>query len=266
MSEIQKTGAYAPGGLPTELPKPEPMVEMGVTGLLRTKGVGYVYEEWLRDLSTYRQKQVYREMRDNDPVIGAMFFAVEMVLRRATWTVEAAEDSGDEGEEIKQFVEECMEDMSSPFEDLIAEIVSMLAFGFSVFETVYKKRDGQDGKEPSKYDDGKIGWRKMAPRSQESILYWMWDDEGGLQGCVQLAAPDWQSITMPIEKLLLFRTTSLKNNPEGRSLLRNCFVPWFRKPAESRFSRLQQKSSRSGEMVLRQPASRKRIDWFAISG
>jgi len=34
-------------------------------------------------------------------------------------------------------------------------------------------------------------------------------------------------VVIPIEKALLFRTTSVKNNPEGRSLLRNAYRPWF---------------------------------------
>lgn len=208
-----------------ELSKPKPMEEIGVTGLLRTKGVGYVYEEWLRDLSTYRQKQIYREMRDNDPVIGAMFFALEMILRKAEWIVEPAKTK--KGEEYAQFLKECMEDMSHTWEDFISECVSQFAFGFALFETVYKRRKGTNGKQSSRFNDGLIGWRKFAPRSQESILYWMWDDDGGLQGAVQLAAPDYATIGIPIEKLLLFRTTSIKNNPEGRSLLRNCYRPWF---------------------------------------
>jgi len=103
----------------------------------------------------------------------------------------------------------------------------MFAFGFSLFELVYKRRKGADGRQASKYDDGLIGWRKFAPRAQESILYWIWDDEGGLQGAVQLAAPDYKTVPIPIERLLLLRTTSLKNNPEGRSVLRNCYRSWF---------------------------------------
>src|SRR6266478_4328894 len=79
-------------GSSTDLPKPRPLEEIGVTGLLRTKGfAGYVYDEPNRDLSTFRSKQIYREMRDNDAVIGAMFFALEMILRRAEWRVEPAE-------------------------------------------------------------------------------------------------------------------------------------------------------------------------------
>ena len=203
----------------------KPMAEVGVSGLLRTRGVGYVYEEWLNNLSTYRQRYVYREMRDNDAVIGSMFFALEMILRKAEWRVEAA--PGKNGERYAEFVRSCMEDMSHTWEEFIAENVSMFAFGFALFETVYKRRAGADGRQASRFDDGLIGWRKMAPRAQESILYWVWDDAGGMQGAVQLAAPDYHTVPIPIEKLLLFRTTSLKNNPEGRSVLRNCFRSWF---------------------------------------
>jgi len=197
------------------------MEEVGVSGLLRTKGTGYVFEEWLTSLSTYRAKQVYREMRDNDAVIGAMFFALEMILRKAEWTIKPA--AGKKGEQYAQFIKECMEDCSHTWEDFIAECVSEFVFGFALFETVYKRRQGSDGRQASRFNDGLIGWRKFAPRAQESILYWMWDDEGGLQGAVQLAAPDYRTVPIPIEKLLLFRTTSIKNNPEGRSLLRNVY-------------------------------------------
>lgn len=214
----------------------KPFVETGVTGLLRTKGTGIVYDEWLRDLSSYRQKQIYREMRDNDPVIGAMFFALEMILRRAEWKVEAAPKSGAKGEKYAQFVQECMTDMSHSWEDFISEAVNMFAFGFSLFEVPYKRRMGQDPgsdvidgesfeRPTSRFDDGLIGWRKFAPRSQESIVYWMWDKQGGLQGAVQLAAPDFQTVPLPIGKLLLFRTTSIKNNPEGRPLALDTPIP-----------------------------------------
>jgi hypothetical protein len=212
-----------------DIPKATPFDEMGVSGLLRTNGSGIVFEEWLSQLSSYRQRQVYREMRDNDAAIGSMMFALEMILRRASWSVEAGK-ANKQGEMQAQFVRNCMEDMSHTWSDFIAEVTSMFPFGFSLFETVYKRRLGpQTSKPSSKYNDGLIGWRKMAPRAQESILYWCWDDDGGLQGAQQLAAPDYILTTLPIESLLLFRTTSIKNNPEGRSLLRNCFRPWTAK-------------------------------------
>ena len=229
IDRVFKSSTPIPGSMVIEAPKVAPEVEIGVTGLLRTSGpAGYVFDEFLAALSTYRAKQVYREMRDNDAVIGSMFFALEMILRRAEWRVEAA--PGAKGKQYGQFLEQCLEDCSHTWEDFVAECVSMFAFGFALFETVYKRRQGQDPgtetdadgdktqKPSSKYDDGLIGWRKFAPRAQESVLYWSWDKQGGLQGAVQLAAPEYKTVSIPIERLLLFRTTSLKQNPEGRAL------------------------------------------------
>lgn len=39
--------------------------------------------------------------------------------------------------------------------------------------------------------------------------------------------PDFGTFTIPIEKALLFRTKSRKNNPEGRSILRNAYRSWY---------------------------------------
>ena len=50
--------------------------ELGVTGL--TRFGGRVQEEWLRDLQGSKATKIYKEMRDNHPVINAVFFGIEM--------------------------------------------------------------------------------------------------------------------------------------------------------------------------------------------
>jgi hypothetical protein len=52
----------------------------------------------------------------------------------------------------------------------------------------------------SKYADGKVGWRKFAIRAQSSLDKWDFDDDGGLRGFVQRAAPKYEEVTIPIEK------------------------------------------------------------------
>lgn len=231
-SSIDKAGSTTaiviPGSF-TETPRPRPFAEFGITGLQRTQGTGYVFEEWLAQLSGSKQNKIYREMRDNDPIIGAMFFTMEMILRRSEWHIDPAKHSGAAGRETADFVWSCKDDMSHTWEDFIAEVLSMLVFGYALFEVTYKRRKGAAGKHASNHDDGAIGWRKFAPRAQETIQNWQWDDEGGLIGVVQLAPPDYQVVAIPIEQLLLFRTTSNKQNPEGRSLLRNCFRTYLLK-------------------------------------
>ena len=64
--------------------------------------------------------------------------------------------------------------------------------------------------------DGLVGWRKLALRSQDSLVEWKWDPKGGLQAMVQ--SVNGRPIEVPIQKALLFRTTVARGNPEGRSI------------------------------------------------
>jgi len=197
--------------------------ELGSTGLQRQGKITTLDEEFVRDLKGVRAARTYREMRDNDPVIGAMLFAIDMLIRNASWHVES------EDEETKAFVESCMLDMSHTWDEFISEVLSMLTFGYSLHEIVYKKRLGEN-KDPtknSKFTDGKIGWRKLPIRSQDSITEWVFDDNDELVGAVQQLPSSYKTVTLPAERLLLFRTRSQKDSPEGRSILRNVYRPWY---------------------------------------
>jgi hypothetical protein len=56
----------------------------------------------------------------------------------------------------------------------------------------------------------------------------MFDEEGGIQGMIQSDPSASIYIKpIPIEKALLFRVKNDKNNPEGRSLLRNAYRSWY---------------------------------------
>jgi hypothetical protein len=203
--------------------------ELGSTGLNRWGG--YVAEEWLPELQGTRGIKVYKEMRDNDPIVGAFLFALEMLMRQVTWGTEGASDK-DVDQEAAEFLESCMYDMSATWQDTLAEILSLLPFGWAYHEIVYKRRVGiteTDGSKRSKFDDGRIGWRKLPLRAQETLLEWDFDETGGVRGMKQLAPPDYVIRYVPIEKALLFRTSTAKGNPEGRSVLRNAYRPWYMK-------------------------------------
>src|SRR5690606_32460821 len=103
--------------------------------------------------------------------------------------------------------------------DFVQEALTMLQFGFSVHEIVYKRAH-----------DGSIRWKKLPIRGQDTIHTWVFDDEGGIKGIEQRV--DWQpgkppTVFIPIEKLLLFRTSSTKNSPEARSVLRTAYRPYY---------------------------------------
>ena len=200
--------------------------ELGRIGVERYGGL--YYEEFLRELQGKNGIRTYYEMSENDDVVGAILYAIEMLIRQASWTVQPASD-----EEIDvqaaDFIESCMNDMESTWTDTISEILSFLIYGWSCHEIVYKRRMGRkkDVRLDSKYNDGLIGWMKLPIRSQVSLYRWEFDEYEHLTGFTQRPAPSYKMITIPIEKLLLFRTKSRKDNPEGRSILRNAFRKWW---------------------------------------
>ena len=202
------------------------LTEIGSTGLRRTGGT--VHEEFLTTLRGKRGAKVYREMADNDPVVGSILYAIEKIILRLDWKVDpSSEELVDV--EAAEFVESCLYDMSDSWDSTLSSILSMLVFGYAYHEIVYKIRGG-DSKDPTKksaYTDGKIGWRKWPERAQETHNNWLFDEEGGIQGFEQNDPWGGGFHQIPIEKSLLFRTSTQKNNPEGRSLLRTAYRPWY---------------------------------------
>ena len=57
--------------------KPD-LTELGTSGLRRSGG--FVHEDFLNQLRGRRGFLVYREMADNDPVIGSILYAIEKVI------------------------------------------------------------------------------------------------------------------------------------------------------------------------------------------
>ena len=198
--------------------------ELGQTGLKQAGGI--IDAEWLNQLKGIRGVRAYTEMRDNDAVVGAILYAIESLIRQVEWTVRPADDS-DAALDAARFLEECVEDMSNDWESFISEALSMLVFGFAPFEICYKVRggDSEDVTRRSKYNDGRIGWRKFSIRGQDTIAKWIFDEDGVVSGMVQRV--DFDEVVIPIEKLLLFVTKNERGNPQGRSLLRNAFRSWY---------------------------------------
>jgi phage gp29-like protein len=196
--------------------------EIGLTGL--NYSAGYVQEEFLRELnSSTKRYKIFNEMRNNDPVIAAILLLTEMLCRGVEWRIDGEED------ERTEFIEGARTDMSDSWNSFISEVLTMIPFGFSFFEVVYKRRLGTEAAVSSEFNDGKIGWRRFAFRSQDSLHSWEFDERGNVQGMNQMVYPDYRVQTIPLSKALLFRTSTEKNNPEGRSLLRPAYVPYYYK-------------------------------------
>lgn len=202
-------------------------IELGVYGKNTYTG-DIRADEFLQELKGKRSIQKYREMRDNNAIVGSVMYAVEQTLRDVKIDVVAADDSDAAKKEV-DFVKSVLDDMDHTLDDHISEALSYLTYGFSWFEVVYKRRDGdkRSPKKASKYTDGRIGVKKIAMRAPWTVERFEVDkDTGEILGM-------WQEVTwgkphkmIPIEKSLYYRTTSLNNDPSGRSVLRNSYVSY----------------------------------------
>lgn len=205
-------------------------VELGRSGL--TRFGGHIDEEWATELSGSKGAVVYKKMATGDPVVGAMLFAIRMLISNVSWWTEPGGDS-EADRAAADFVQSCIHDMSYTWADTLSQILSLLPYGWAYMEKTFKIRGGigrSDPRQRSKHSDRRIGWRKWEIRAQETLLEWSFGEEdGSLLGMHQMAPPDYQARFIPIEKALLFRLSSEKNNPEGQSILRTAWRPWYLK-------------------------------------
>lgn len=210
------------------MPKSTPKnVTVGSSGLRRTGG--YISADFLPELNGLRGRRLLKEMADNDPVVSAFLFAVEMLVRQVEWKVEAADPKSKAADKAREEVEDVLfKRLTFSWPDVVSQVVSMFTYGFAPLETTWRKADS-----------GLIVPHKLDLRGQETIDRWTFgddpnnpgkDDHGDVTGLWQ---QDWgrAPVFIPREKVLLFRTTASLNNPEGRSALRGAYVTWVRKRA-----------------------------------
>lgn len=187
--------------------------ELGVSSQYNP-GDQFRQDEFLAKLRGMQGIKTFREMKDNDPIVGAVLTAMDMMIRAVEWKVTPYDDSADAVALADLCRDALFQDMDTTFEELVTEILSFLPFGFAVFEQVLKRRE-----------DGYITIAKIAPRAQWSLERFIITNEGEYQGVRQRT---WRgSVDIPINKLLHFKTASNNRDPAGRSVLRNAYIPYY---------------------------------------
>jgi len=235
-----------------------PPLEFGISGVARYGGISRVYEEFLQALQGPTGMKLYREQLDNCPITGAFMFAVQHLSRGATFHLDPAKSDSINGvgvdkqqalaiaERVKGAL---FDDLDVTWPDLLSDILSFFGYGWAVHELVFKRCHGFDssieytystepqtgptgqGPEPlpfapSKFNDGWLTFRSIGLRAQETLFMWEWDAASTAIVMQQMAPPDFKVRRVPLAKCLHFRTMLAKNNPEGRSLIRNA-VPSY---------------------------------------
>ena len=222
----------------TKSVKEAPFSPIGWGGLHKTSGV--VNEEFLPELSGQSGVRIYRQMSTNDPTVGALLFSIEQKLKSVKWDTRARKNPGNapataEQEYYRDILHGMLfEDMDVAWDEFIVQALSMIVYGWSLFEVTAKRRLGpyqSDKRKRSRYSDGLIGIRSLAFRPQDTLLRWEWNkDDDNLAAFIQLVVDSFHTggeVRIPSNRFLLFNARKLKNSPEGVSALRAAYRPWY---------------------------------------
>lgn len=212
------------------------MTSMGgqLGGIALPHSGGIVFREFLRELSGLQGMQTYTEMSRNEPVIGSVLLAMEQMIKNVTLLV-TSDGMSNDIRKAKHLISTSLTDMRHPWGHTMSELTSMFTYGWVGLEKVLKIRQGEKSHpdKTSKYNDGAIGLAKLSPRAQESIHQWEFDETSGeavgmWQYDMYDRRPNYPGrVLIPLEKCLFVRTTIKQGDPEGQSLLRTCYRPWY---------------------------------------
>ena len=202
--------------------------ELGVSGLPQFGGI--VMVETDPKLSGILGVRKYDMMRRTDPTAAAMYAVLSLPIRRVTWSVKPGGPTSAD-EEAAQFCWSAFEDCTHTFADLVSDICLMFPYGWSWFDMSMKRRSG--GRR-SKYDDGRVGFAKIAYRSPKRLSHWEFaEGSTDLLGMWQVIYPGETTgptsegiVLLPLYRGLLFRTSREGGDPEGLSVYRPAVRPF----------------------------------------
>lgn len=185
------------------------------TGLSIWRGV--LNEEYLASIKSWSTAaKIYREMMD-DAIIGALLESVRTPLLASEFEVHPA-SSQREDIAAAAFLETCMNTMRDmEWLEHTEEMLDFLGYGFAISEKVWEKRK-----------DGYIYIKALIPVGQETLDHWGDPDElGEITGFHQRDPVTGKINFASRDRLLHFTFRSRKRNPQGYSILRSLYRPWY---------------------------------------
>ena len=191
-------------------------VEIGVTGTDIFSG--YIDVDYNIEWRNIKDRVLLIDkMIDGDGTISAMIDAINNPILSAKKSIDC------EDEKIKEFTEKALfTELKGGFDSFLIQAMTFIPYGFSIFEKVYKIKDGL------------LYWDRLAPRIQKSIERWeipntTWIN-GHPAGITQVTQSTDEArhlsteVYIPWDKIMLFTFKQIGNNFEGKSLLRRCFI------------------------------------------
>jgi hypothetical protein len=225
-----------------EIPAKPDYRELGGTG--QSNYTGVAREDYNPELRGWFGLQTYEKMRKNDGQIRATLRLVKTPVLAARWYVDT-QDETKRGQIISDHVHNCFFNwMSTSWPQLLTEILLMLDFGYYPFEKVYD------------FHEGKVIWRKFAPRHPTDVSGWKFDKNGGPTAMsMYMRTAPFGEVTIPMDKMAVFTFEKEGGDMTGVSVLRSAYKHWFYKENLYKIDAIQKERHGIGIPIIKLPAN-----------
>lgn len=213
--------------------------ELGATGTVNLSGF-LEPEEYLPELRFPASVKAYERMRRSHGSVNEALGHIKEPIVNATWDVEAASDDPTDLEVAAAVRAAYFDWQLDPWQQHVRQALTMLDFGFSLFEpTWHVVTDTISYTDPGSGDQVEVParqfltWKRFAHRLPRTVHRWNVSD-GDLRSVTQLTWKgrgdgngDFQEITIPADRLLLFVRQKEGDDFTGISLLRTAYRHWY---------------------------------------
>lgn len=174
-------------------------------------------EEYNRDLIGRYGLQQYEIMRRSDATIRMILQLCKLPLLGLTWDILPASEEPSDVYQAELIKRELMGGRNVNWQSFLAEALTELEFGYSVFEKTLEITDF----------DGKVavGIKNLGFRKQNSI--YAWETQDHKPGVTQQLVGE--IVSIPATKIVVFTNQKEGDNYEGVSMLRYAYKDWYMK-------------------------------------
>jgi hypothetical protein len=162
------------------------------------------------DLKDRNKYKTYSELLANAAIVATGVRTFLTLISNSKWTVKPAEEDNAMAQEIADFIQDCMDDMATPWYRVVRRSAMYRFYGFSVQEWTAKKRV-----------DGKIGMLDIEVRPPVTITAWDFDDTNKVEAMIQTSPQTQEEIRIPRWKTIYAVDDTLNDSPEGLGLFRH---------------------------------------------
>ena len=155
----------------------------------------------------------YSEILANTSIVAAGTRYFLNLAAKAEWQLEPSDHP--ESERLTELAETMLfEDPKTPWHRVVRRAAMFRFYGFSVQEWTARRRE-----------DGILTLHDVAPRAQFTIERWDINDDGSVNGMIQLNPQNQEELYIPRAKTMYIVDDTLNDSPEGLGLFRHLTEP-----------------------------------------